>query len=83
MTVTMYSTTTCQYCKAEAEWLEKNNVEFTKVVVDQEDRVDELLEKSGGMAVPFTVITQDDGSEDKILGFDQPRLAAALKIAGA
>lgn len=85
MTVTMYSTTTCQYCHAEAEWLEQNKIPFTKIVVDEEgeDKVNELLEKSGGLAVPFTVISGDDGAEDKILGFDRARLSQALGLQAA
>lgn len=85
MKVTVYSTTTCQYCKAEEAWLDEHKVAHDKIVVDTagESAVRELQELSGGLSVPFTLVTQDDGKQDKILGFDQVRLSQALGLAAA
>ena len=34
----------------------------------------------GALGVPFTVIKLDDGTETKILGFDQPKFKTALGL---
>jgi hypothetical protein len=39
-----------------------------------------MIDLSGQMGVPFTVIQKDDDTEEHILGFDQPRLVAALGL---
>lgn len=79
--IKIYSTATCVYCKAEKDFLTEHNVAFQDVRVDADEKAaQEMIEKSGQMGVPFTVITKDDGSEEHILGFDQPRLAAVLGL---
>ena len=85
MKVTVYSTTTCQYCKAEEAWLDDHKVAHDKIVVDTvgESAIRELQELSGGLSVPFTVITHDDGKQDRSLGFDPVRLSQALGLAAA
>ena len=47
---------------------------------EDEAAAHEMIELSGQMGVPFTVITKDDDSEEHILGFDQPRLNAVLGL---
>ena len=80
--VTMYTTATCKYCQAEKEFFHENNIGFQEVRVDEDEAAArKMVELSGQMGVPFTVITKGDGAEERILGFDQPRLAAALGIA--
>ena len=78
--IKIYSTATCVYCKAEKAFLDEKGIKYDVVMVDEDPKLaDELLELSGGLSVPFTVITDGDKSE-KILGFDQPRLTAALGL---
>ena len=46
-----------------------------------EGGVEKLIEVSGGgLSVPFTVITTDDGMEIKISGYDIKHFKKALKI---
>lgn len=79
--IKIYTTATCVYCKAEKEYLTEHNVPFTEVHVDtDENAAKEMIEKSGQMGVPFTVITTEDGKEQGILGFDQSQLKTALGL---
>ena len=78
--IKIYSTATCVYCKAEKAFLDEKGVSYEVVMVDEDEKLaDELLKLSGGLSVPYTVITSGDKSEG-ILGFDQPRLTAALGL---
>ncbi len=79
--VTVYSTATCVYCRAEKAFLDEHKVPYESVMVDEDEaKANELLELSEGYSVPFTVIDHGEGKIEKILGFDQPRLEAALGL---
>lgn len=75
-TITIYSTPTCHFCHMAKEWLTANNVPFTdyNVQADIEKR-QEMVEKSGGMAVPVFDI---DG--EVIVGFDKPKIAGLVGL---
>ena len=76
-TVTVYSTTWCAFCKTEKQWLDKLGVKYeSKNVEDDEAANKELLDKLNGnfQGVPVT-----DINGEIILGFDRPRLQAALE----
>lgn len=79
--VTIYSTPTCPYCKMEKAFLTEKGVAFTNVDVS-EDRAkqDEMVQKSGQMGVPVTVITDDHGKEEVMVGFNQAKLTATLGL---
>lgn len=77
--VTLYSTTTCPYCKMEAAWLDEQKVEYTEHKVDlNQAAAEEMVKKTGQMGVPVTAITYDGGEEEYIVGFDKNRLAQIL-----
>ena len=79
VTIKIYKTTTCPYCKMEAEYLHSMGVKFEEIYVDKDPKaVQEMIAESGQMGVPFTVITKDDGSKVAILGFDRQKLDSAL-----
>lgn len=79
MTIKIYKTTTCPYCKMEAEYLESKGIKFEEIYVDKNPKaVEEMIAESGQMGVPFTVITKDDGSKITILGFDKQKLDSTL-----
>ncbi len=80
MNITIYSTTTCSYCHALKAWLDKKNIAYDYKLTDEDDdAMAEFMRVNDGMlSVPLTVITKDDGSETKILGFDQGKLNNAL-----
>lgn len=78
-TITVYTTATCGFCHMLKGYLADNKFPFTEVRVDQDRAAaQEMIQKSGQMGVPFTVITDDKGNEQGILGFDVPRLQQAL-----
>ncbi|HSH31719.1 MAG TPA: glutaredoxin family protein [Candidatus Saccharimonadales bacterium] len=79
--IRIYSTATCGYCKSEKAYLDENGIAYEDIMVDADPvKAKEMIELSGQMGVPFTVITKDDGTEEHILGFDQPKLDAALGL---
>lgn len=79
MKVTVYSTTTCPYCVMLKKWLKEKNVDFSEYLVDQNPYAAQMMvSMSGQMGVPFSTVEQDDGSVDKILGFDREKFAISL-----
>lgn len=82
MTVIIYSTTTCPYCKMLKDYLKEKNILFTEKLVDTDDAArEEMMASSGGfLGVPFTAIIKDDGLKETILGFDKGKLNSALGI---
>lgn len=82
MTITIYSTTTCSFCNALTDWLDKKGIAYTKKMTDEDDEaMEEFLSVNDGiLAVPFTVIKADNGTMTKISGFDKARLAQTLNL---
>ena len=82
MNITIYSTTTCPYCVMLKRWLDDKNVTYTEYLVDKNPYAAQLMmQQSGQRGVPFSTIEHDDGSVDKILGFDRARFDAILQEA--
>ncbi len=80
MKVTIYSTPSCPWCKREKQYLKEKGVKFEDVDVAADERkADELVEKSGQMAVPVTVIENGD-TEDVIVGFNERKLNELLGL---
>lgn len=78
--VVMYTTTTCPFCKMEKDYLNSKNIVFSEILVDENPQeAQKMIEISGQMGVPFTVITKDDGTQVDILGFDRQKIEEALK----
>ena len=82
MTVTVYSTTTCPYCKMLKKYLEEKGVKYTEKLVDQDDVAREaMIKESGGfLGVPFTVVVKDDDSKENIIGFDKGKVNSVLGL---
>ena len=76
MQVTIFSTTTCPYCKMLKDYLTSKSIVFSEKLVDQDDTArDQMISESGGfLGVPFTVITKDDGTKENIIGFDKGKI---------
>lgn len=80
MKLTVYSTETCAYCAMLKHWLNSKNITYTEYQVDKNPYAAQMMVKeSGQMGVPFSVIEHDDGTVDKILGFDQAKFTQALR----
>lgn len=74
--VTIYSTPWCAFCKTEEQWLDKLGVKYIhKDIEEDKEAYEELMVKLNGemRGVPVT-----DIAGDIVLGFDRPRLQAAL-----
>jgi hypothetical protein len=62
-------------------YLSSKDISFDVKMADEDQSIaEELYEKSGQLGVPFTIITDEDGSEQKILGFDRPSIDEALGL---
>lgn len=79
--ITIYSTATCGFCKMLKSYLSDKGIEYTVKMADEDQAIaKELYDKSGQLGVPFTVITDSEGKEELILGFDRQKIDAALNI---
>ncbi len=75
MSVTVYSTPTCPYCHMVKDYLKESKVEFVDVnVAEDQAQAQAMVEKSGQMGVPVI-----DINGTIIVGFDKPKIEAALK----
>lgn len=74
--ITIYSTPTCYYCKLAKEFFTKHGMAYTEydVKADEQKR-DEMIEKSGQRGVPVILIDQM-----MITGFNEKDVKAFLKI---
>lgn len=79
--LTLYSTTTCPYCKMLKDYLDEKRIEYEEKLVDQHDSAkQEMLSASGGfLGVPFTVVIKNDGTQDTIIGFDKNKVDEVLE----
>lgn len=80
MNITIYSTSTCPYCKMLKDYLEEMSITYTEKLVDiDESARNEMTQKSEGyLGVPFSVV-ENNGVEIKIIGFDKQKFDEALE----
>ncbi|MCA9325811.1 glutaredoxin family protein [Candidatus Saccharibacteria bacterium] len=77
--ITIYSTTTCPYCMMLKSWLDDKGISYTDHLVDRNPiAAQQMVNLSGQMGVPFSTVENEDGSIEKILGFDRNRFELAL-----
>ncbi|HIA91852.1 TPA: glutaredoxin family protein [Candidatus Saccharibacteria bacterium] len=77
--ITIFSTTTCVYCPMVKKWLDGKGLEYEYIELDKDpSRQQEMIEKSGQMAVPVTLFTKEDGTEEVVVGFNPGQLASAI-----
>ncbi|MHB1654071.1 MAG: glutaredoxin family protein [Desulfitobacteriaceae bacterium] len=78
MAVTIYSTPTCSFCNAAKRYLKDRNVPFRDVDISRDAKAAaEMVRKTGQQGVPVI-----DVNGKIIVGFDKPKLSAALGIRG-
>lgn len=73
--VTVYTSTTCTFCKALKNFLNENNVPFEEKNIDQDREAMNYLVEHGHRGVPVSVI---DGEE--VVGFDKERITELLGL---
>ena len=80
MLITVYSTTTCPYCKMLKDYLKERSLSFTEKLVDLDETAKtEMVASSGGfLGVPFVAITKDDGTKETVVGFDKGKISTIL-----
>lgn len=82
MKITVYSTTTCPYCVMLKRWLDEKKIAYTDYMVDKNPfAAQAMVQQSGQMGVPFSTIEHDDGTVDKIIGFDRDQFETVLQKA--
>lgn len=81
MQITVYSTTTCPYCKMLKGYLDEQHQTYTEKIIDQDEAArEEMMKDSGGfLGVPFTVI-EGEGKKETIIGFDKQKFNEVLGL---
>jgi glutaredoxin 3 len=73
--VTIYSATWCAFCHAATDYFDKLGVKYTDKDVEKDPAAGlEAVDKSGQRGIPVI-----DIAGDIIIGFDRPKIDAALK----
>lgn len=76
--VSLYSTSTCPYCRIARDFLNKAGVPFTAIDVSRDEKAArEMMDKSGQMGVPVLEVVNTI-----IIGFDRVAYKKALVDAG-
>lgn len=74
--VKVYSTPTCPFCHKVKDFLKSNNVAYEDIdVSSDQEKVKEMVDKSGQMGVPVI-----DIEGEIIVGFDKDKISKALEI---
>jgi len=61
------------------KWLDNKGIAYNTVNLDEKPEMQkEIYAKSGALTVPVTLIEDENGKEDVVIGFNLPRLASAL-----
>jgi glutaredoxin 3 len=74
--ITIYSADWCAFCHAAKKYLTDKGIEYTEKNVEEDQAfAQEAVAKSGQMGIPVI-----DINGEIIVGFDRPRIDAALKL---
>lgn len=74
--VKIYSTPTCPFCTRTKQFLKENNIDFEDIDVStSQEKVQEMVQKSGQMGVPVL-----DIEGEIIVGFDKEKIRKALGL---
>jgi len=74
--VIIYSTPSCVYCRLAKAYFKENNVQFQEIdVAADQQKAEEMIEKSGQLGVPVIEI-----DKEIIVGFDKPKIQKALGL---
>lgn len=75
MTVTIYTTPTCPWCRATKEFLNENKIKFKEIDVSKDRKsAEEMTKKSGQYGVPVL-----DINGEIVVGFDKDRIEQLIK----
>lgn len=82
MKITIYTTSSCPFCKQEKDYLKTNNIAFLeKNIEEHREFLSEMLQVSNNFAgVPFTEVIKDDNSKIYLKGFTKEDFDKELGI---
>lgn len=76
MSVKIYTTPSCVYCKMTKDFFRSNSVQYQEFNVASDAKArDEMIQKSGQLGVPVTEI-----NGQIVVGFDRARLSELMEI---
>ena len=82
--VTVFTTNYCASCQTLKRWLDSKTVAYDVVNLDEEpERQMEILEKTGQLQVPVTLIEASKDKEDVVVGTQYSQISRALNLNGA
>ncbi len=65
----------------EKEYLDSKGVRYTNFFVDDDEaRAEEMTKLSGQLGVPVTIITDEVGKQNIVVGFDKKQLDKLLRL---
>lgn len=77
--ITIFTTSTCAYCPMVKKYLAAKGLTYDEVNLDTNpERQAEVLELSGALTVPVTVITREDDTRSVVVGYNLAKLAPAV-----
>lgn len=77
--ITVFTTNTCAYCAMVKRFLDSKGAAYNVVNLDEHpERQAEVLQKSGALTVPVTIVEHEDSREDIVIGYNLSRLAPLL-----
>lgn len=77
--ITIFTTSTCAYCPMVKKWLTSKNLSYDEVNLEQHpERQQEVLQMSGALTVPVTIVTKQDDTKEVVVGFNLAKLAPAV-----
>jgi glutaredoxin len=77
--ITIYTTHTCPFCKMEKQFLDDHQLGYKEIFVDDEETMKhQMINLSGQMGTPVTLVEYDDGEKRQFVGFDQTKLTALV-----
>lgn len=79
-TISIYTTNTCVYCTQVKKFLESKGLSYTLINLDEvPERTNELLELTGQLAVPVTVVEDAEAeTKDVTIGWNPAKLTTAV-----
>jgi glutaredoxin-like YruB-family protein len=73
--ITIYTASWCAFCHAATDYLDKLGVKYDDKDIESDPKIaQEAIDKSGQTGIPIL-----DIGGDIIIGFDRPKIDAALK----
>ena len=77
--ITIFTTSTCAYCPMVKKFLAAKGLSYDEVNLEEHpERQAEVLQLSGALTVPVTVITKQDDTRSVVIGYNLAKLAPAI-----